>query len=301
MSVVSSALFVDYDNAQGLIKGAQLSSRLSNWLSWLEDGQFDPKKRQRRFLIKSAYWHPTHKLVEPVFQQAGFLTRECVYVAGSKERMSAVDLYLAIDVMDAVTRMRSIDEVVIFATDSDYFPLISTLRARDVKTAIIVSHQASKIYEAEADIPIPAASLTAAYDYVRPAKRSLFGISPFSPATSAIPQPPPRGALSAAKPAPASAEIARQQRPGIQSFDDVAQRFADFVATKKRPLQAGEIVSALKNISPGLKTSGSGAFLGRENLVVFLTEVAKLTGRIKLFWMGPGKLAVRATRPVGQA
>lgn len=296
MGAIRSALFVDYDNAQGLVKGANLSGRLPNWISWLEDGAFDPKRRKRKFLVKSTYWHPTHRHVAPVFEHAGFLTRECIYVAGSKKDMSAVDLYLAIDVMDAVTRMGNIQEVVILATDSDYFPLIATLRARNVRTAIIVSHKASEIYEAEADIPIPVSSLADAYDYVRPRRRDLMGIFPFASATSAIPQPPGRAAAVASRVTAPTPESPTQVTSAVADFDTVARSLADFVCTKKRPIRAPEVIAALRALAPDLRTSGPNAFLGRESLVSFLTEVAKTTGRVKVFWMGPGQLAVRATR-----
>jgi len=289
---VRSALFVDYDNAVTLHPKEPLSNRVANLMSWLEDGRFDPQGRKREFLIKSAYWHPRYEHAAPAFQHAGFLTRSCIYIAGSKQDSSAVDLHLVIDVIDAVSRMKRIEEVVILATDSDYFPLVATLRARDIRTAIVVSpRDASKVYEAEADIAIPAAALGDAYVYVRPPRRrSFFGLGGRS-----APAPAPavaKPAAPAAAPAAASGSVA----PSSDDFATVAERFATVVSAKRTPLRAQQAVALLKSIAPNMKTSGENAFFGKATLLALLTEIASLTGRIKVFWMGPGQLAVRGTR-----
>jgi hypothetical protein len=304
---VRSALFVDYDNAVSLHRGAGLSNRVGNWINWFEDGNFDPARKKRDFLVKSAYWHPTYNAVAPAFQQAGFLTRSCVYLAGSKKDSSAVDLHLVVDVIDAVTRMKRIEEVVILATDSDYFPLVATLRARDIRTALLVSDRdVSKVYEAEADIAIPAAALADAYTYVRPPRRHW----PFffrtkalahqnaptrptlTPAPKAVIQAPPQPISP-----PTCSAVAAAVAPELISHDftGLAERFAAFVSSKQGPVRAPQAIKALRAIAPGMKTSGPDAFLGKSSLLALLSDLAKQSGRIKVFWMGPGQLAVRAT------
>lgn len=317
---IRSALFVDFDNTVSLHRGQGLSNRLANWLSWFEDGCFDPKGRKRKFLVKCAYWHPRYEDAAPAFQHAGFLTRSCIYAAGSKENQSAVDIHLVVDAIDAVSRMKNIQEVVVLATDSDYFPLIATLRARNIATAIIVSpRDASKLFEAEADIAIPASALADAYAYVRPRRTGFASLLPAPTSTRAsplvaaqsapaqnAPPIPPRPAEREAPP-PASAPAAAPVSPTAPAhsadpaLSTLANAFAAFVSERKGPVRAGEAMKKIRQLSPDMKTSGANAFHGKSSLVGLLSEIASLTGKIKVFWMGPGQPAVRSTARASRA
>ena len=322
---IRSALFVDYDNAVSLHRGQGLSNRLGNWLSWFEDGCFDPKGRKRKFLVKCAYWHPRYEEAAPAFQHAGFLTRSCIYAAGSKENQSAVDIHLVVDAIDAVSRIKNIQEVVVLATDSDYFPLIATLRARNIATAIIVSpRDASKIFEAEADIAIPAAALADAYAYVRPRRTGFASLlpspagarpspqappvivqSPPAPPQNVSPIPPRAAPSEVAPPRPAPPPAAAPSAASEPSEDialaALAEAFAAFVSSRKGPVRAAEAMKKLRDLSPNMKTSGANAFHGKSSLVGLLSEIASLTGKIKVFWMGPGQPAVRSTARASRA
>lgn len=164
-----SALLIDYDNAAGLFPKAQFVQRISNWLSWLKDGRFDPQGRRRRFVEKRVYWHPHNGGQQPAFEHHGFLCESCVYEADIKKGMSAVDINLAMDAIDIANKRKgSLDEIVILASDSDYVSLIERLKKKGLQTCIVVSSRDVSIvsYTGRADLVIPDEKLAEAADYV---------------------------------------------------------------------------------------------------------------------------------------
>lgn len=61
-----SALLVDLDNIAGQVGGNALMNSIAAWLAWLEDGQFDPRRRRRELVSKIAYWNtPTSTTAPP--------------------------------------------------------------------------------------------------------------------------------------------------------------------------------------------------------------------------------------------
>ncbi len=88
---VKTALFVDFQNIAGKL-GAAFPKSLPAWLSWLEDGRFDPERRKRRLLERRAYFDPNnHRAYGPVFQAAGFDTIP-----------TAADMMLALDLAESI-------------------------------------------------------------------------------------------------------------------------------------------------------------------------------------------------------
>lgn len=165
----TSALLIDYDNAAGLFPKHQFVQRISNWLSWLKDGRFDPLGRRRRFVDKRVYWHPTNGGQQPAFEHHGFLCETCAYESGSKRGLSAVDINLAMDAIDIANKRKgALEEIVILASDSDYVSLIDKLKRKRIQTSIVVSSRDVSIvsYTGRADLVIPDEKLAEAADYV---------------------------------------------------------------------------------------------------------------------------------------
>ena len=106
-----SALLIDYDNAAGLFPKSQFVQRISNWLTWLREGRFDPSGRRRKFVEKRVYWHPTNGGQQPAFEQHGFTCETCVYESAMKrgvsgERMKAAARRPAAPVAAVMTSLR---------------------------------------------------------------------------------------------------------------------------------------------------------------------------------------------------
>jgi hypothetical protein len=247
-----SALLIDYDNVTPFFRNEKLSGRIGNWLSWLEDGQFDPQRRRRNFLLKKVFWHKRYADEQPAFEHYEFKTETCVYAAGGKQGQSAVDLYLAMDAIEAVHELNGLREMIILASDSDYLPLIERLKARNIQTVIVVSERdASRIYNDKADLTITEDGLRSALSYVR-SKRPL----------------------AAPKPA-AKAKIAEPAKPAPQAFDlDKAASIVAQAVARRRDKRAGlrEVATAIQ-AEPSFK--GDRTWLGMGSFEAFANEMAR--------------------------
>ncbi len=259
---VKSVLLIDYDNVTPFFKQEKLAGRVGNWLSWLEDGQFDPSGRKREFLLKKVFWHKRYAEEQPAFEHYAFKTETCVYAAGGKKGQSAVDLHLAMDAIEATRDLKGVQEMIILASDSDYMPLIEKLKARGLKSAIIVSQRdASRLYNGKADFTISEDDLRAALSYVR----------------SKGNQKPP----VAAKPAKAaSVSKATQQLVPGGPFD--LNRAAELVANVLvhrggKPLGLRDVGAALQS-EPAF--AGDRTWLGLTTFEAFATEIAKRDQRV---------------------
>jgi len=276
-SRVRSALFIDYDNVSSFFKQNRLSGRIGNILSWLEDGGFDPAGKKRRFDVKRVYWHRRYEDEAPAFEHHDFITQTCNYTAGNKQGQSAVDLFLAMDAIDATYKNPRLREVVILASDSDYLPLIQRLKERKFATCIVFSKRdASAVYQGEADFIIDDATLQQASTYVR--KRGFLG-APANPPLA--PRPAPR--------APAPAEPPDLKR--------IAAEFADFVAANRGPnVGYGNAIKHLRKVR-GFTTSGPKAWFGFPSYEALLEEFGRLCPRLKIDRYGNGGFAVRSAKP----
>lgn len=162
---VRSAVFIDYDNFRGL--QVPIARNIPNWFAWLEDGKF-ADGRKRKFIRKSAYWHPTNATQEDAFLTLGFATKKCIYLAGNKINQSAVDLHLAIDVVALACAPKPPQEIIILASDSDYFPIVKLLNDKGVRSVIVHSlRDASHKYEGVAEVLITEPDLAEACTYQR--------------------------------------------------------------------------------------------------------------------------------------
>lgn len=274
-SRVRSALFIDFDNVSSFFRQNRLAGRIGNILHWLEDGGFDPAGKKRRFEVKRVYWHRRYEDEAPAFEHHDFVTQTCNYTAGNKQGQSAVDLFLAMDAIDASYKRPRLREIIILASDSDYLPTIQRLKERGLATGIVFSKRdASAIYQGEADFIIEDSALQQAAAYVR--KRGFLSLS---------------GADAAAAPDPA-------EPPDLKR---IAGEFAEFVAAANgNAVGYANAVKRLRKIR-GFASAGPRAWFGLKDYEALAQELARLDPRLEIIRYDHGGFAVRSPRPPGAA
>lgn len=268
-----SALLIDYDNAAGLFPKQQFVQRISNWLTWLKEGRFDPKGRRRKFVEKRVYWHPVNGSQQPAFEHHGFLCETCVYETAAKKGVSAVDINLAMDAIDIAHRRKgALDEIIILASDSDYVSLIERLKKKGLQTCIVVSSRDVSIvsYTGRADLVIPDEKLAEAADYVSGRKPAR--VAPKTKSQTAAPsgKAAPRPAAPAAK--PANPALASAAAPAGDDLTALAKIVEEIAVEHGGPVGRDKVMTRLtgKNVFPRTGLAGKQTY--RE----FAEAVAKL-------------------------
>ncbi|MBY0564159.1 MAG: NYN domain-containing protein [Hyphomonadaceae bacterium] len=266
MFPVRSALFVDYDNFKGL-PNLPIGRSVANWVAWLEDGKFADGRR-RRFLRKAAYWHPTNAGQLSEFSLLGFQTRECVYVAGRKAKTSAVDLYLAIDAVALACARKPPHEIIILASDSDYFPIVELLNEKGIRSVVVrAERDASHNYEGVAQHLITEADLAEACTYQRrrPWWARLF---------------------ARRKPVPTAA---------IADPEMVADAVARAALATRAPLTMRSLLRVLRDL-PGFAKTGPQAFFGFGSMSKLLRAITERRPDLKV-WRDNNRGLVIQARP----
>jgi NYN domain len=283
---IKSGLFIDYDNADKLFPNSALSERIGNWLNWLGDGRFDPQGRKRSFVHKNVYWHPRHAAARAQFEAHGFKTKACGALAETKKGKSAVDLNLAIDVVDAAHTTRGLREIIILATDSDYLPLIDKLTDLGLATCIAISaYDISLVYEGRASLTLPSSALAQAQFYV-PAPRRLFGFrAPAAQSPAQIPEFAPANDARAAF-----------------DLDSLAETVAALARTKP-DLAVGRrsILPVLRTLE-GFTENGAESWFGFASYKRLLTRIAARRPELELVkcYKGGVALVYNAAPPSGK-
>lgn len=144
--IVRSALLVDFDNLNNEF-GDNLSKRLENWLHWLEDGQFDPAGRPRKFLSRTIYWNDNNsEALRPLFERAGFKVEMCRAIR--KEKASSADFEMTIDAAELRHDVKNLHEVVLLSFDSDFLSVLNHLLRHEIGVWGLVdgTNQPARLY-----------------------------------------------------------------------------------------------------------------------------------------------------------
>lgn len=162
---IKSSLFIDFENV-----GHHCSpDRFSNWLQWIEDGEFDDDGRKRHLVEKRVYWNPSHQRYKDAFERNGFEVVLCEKLANLK---NGADIRIALDVMERLVERWPATEYILFAQDTDYVPVLQRLRLKAKQSAILVDEKQERVfstYDLQADICIPLRVFREeAVTYVRP-------------------------------------------------------------------------------------------------------------------------------------
>lgn len=160
MDYVRAAIFVDFDNVfismeQVNRRAAELfASRPHQWLGWFERGQHDEAGQDdpepRRLLVRRCYLNPVaFSRYRSYFTRAAFSVVDCPPLTARGK--NSADLYMAIDVVDALRHADRIDEFILLSADADFTPVLLRLREHDRRTTILTNEQTAAAYRAACD------------------------------------------------------------------------------------------------------------------------------------------------------
>jgi uncharacterized LabA/DUF88 family protein len=160
-----AALFVDFDNIY--LSFAELDERAAQrfatqparWLAWFESGAhaFDGMESAaapRRILVRRCYLNPvTFGRFRSDYTRAAFTAVDCPPL--TQRGKTSADVYMVMDVLDALEHATRFDEFIILSSDADFTPVLLRLRAHDRRTTIIATNVAAAAYRAACDNIVP--------------------------------------------------------------------------------------------------------------------------------------------------
>jgi hypothetical protein len=172
----------------------------------------------RRILLRRCYLNPDKfRRHRTAFVRAGFTVHDCPPL--TTRGKNAADLWMAVDILDAIAHPTGFEEFIILASDADFTPVLLRLREHDRRTTLI-------------NDPLMAAALRAACDVVVPQDRFMaeaLGMPAEVPAEAAT-EPPSAGAPGAHVGAHVGAHAAAAPRarahPGGMRGDRLARALA---------------------------------------------------------------------------
>lgn len=253
---VRVALFVDFDNIYlGLKKldenaANAFATEPSKWMTWLESGGDGGAVGRRRFLVRNVYLNPAaFGTYRAIYTRAGFRAVDCPPLTGQGK--NSADIYMVLDIIDALQGSFVYEEFVIASADADFTPILYRLRAQDRRVTLLTAGLSAAAYRAVCDSfvsPEVLADAALGEDTVvtEPADEEL--------GTSLVvaPSPSARGAAAARTPVGAAGEI-----KAIAEAIRAAVRAAD------RPIVSAAAAQAALAVDPHLKETewlGAGAF-----------------------------------------
>ena len=196
---VRAALFVDFDNVFLSLEAVdpraakRFAEQPGRWMHWLERGYHTTGggregRTRRALLMRNCYLNPaTFSRFRGFFTRSAFSVIDCPPLTGGGK--SGTDIYMAIDIMDALDHATPFDEFIILSADADFTPVLLRLRAHDRRTAILAN-------------AVVAPALTAACSYT--IEQSVFIESALGDASAGAPgvAAPPDGARPFPPPRP---------------------------------------------------------------------------------------------------
>ena len=107
---IPSAVFIDYENVAYRV----LPGTIANWVAWLERGEFDARRKRRKFLLKRIYWNSSANHLREKFEHHDFEPIVCEKFTGLK---NGADIKMAIDVIEATLDDSRIREFILVTRD----------------------------------------------------------------------------------------------------------------------------------------------------------------------------------------
>ncbi|MFC7884734.1 NYN domain-containing protein [Streptomyces sp. NPDC057376] len=166
-----SALFVDFDNIYLGLRNVDpeaaeaFATRPDRWMNWLEGksgtGEVAQRDPDRRFLVRNVYINPdAFGKYRAFFTRSGFRSIDCPPLT-SRGKNSA-DIYMVLDIMDALADETRYDEFVIMSADADFTPVLQRLRAKDRWTTVVAAGLSAAAFRATCDVFVTPEQLAAA-------------------------------------------------------------------------------------------------------------------------------------------
>ena len=277
---MKSALYIDYENVGGLCP----SAAIDNWMSWLEQGEFD-EGRRRRFVTKRVYWNPSAQKYRETFEQHGFEVELCEKFHILK---NGADIRIAIDIMESVLKKPHIDEYIIFAKDTDYVPVLQRLQVYHKQSAILVDENQERVYgvyDARADTVIPTRLFKQAAIYTRPEKLFARARALLSANRAQHPATQPKLAAGGVQQSPGASE------PALAAVTRAVIRVSSLRPNQETPRK--HIEAELRAKVPGFSTRGKDSYFGYQSFPNLMRAVQGHTDRILVRDAAHGGVSVR--------
>ncbi len=149
--VIRSVLFVDFDNVFFSLQSADKAAAKSfaddprRWLDAIESGALIESLpgapfagQRRRILMRRCYANPAvMRYFRSYFTRSGFQIVDCPPLTGRGK--NSADIYMVVDMLDALKHETRFDEFIILSGDADFTPVLLRLRAYD-RSSIIYSN-----------------------------------------------------------------------------------------------------------------------------------------------------------------
>jgi hypothetical protein len=219
---IKTAIFIDFDNFHSNLEkmnqraAERFADDPAGWLEWFRLGRHvaqqegEPAAEPRRLLLRRCYLNPDKfRRHRTAFVRAGFTVHDCPPL--TTRGKNAADLWMTVDILDAIAHPTGFDEFIILASDADFTPVLLRLREHDRRTALI-------------NDPLMAAALRAACDVVVPQDRFMaeaLGLPAEAPVEAAT-EPPAPGAMVA----PVAAAPRQRSPAGGMRADRLARALA---------------------------------------------------------------------------
>lgn len=183
---VKTAIFIDFDNFHGNLEkvnpraAERFADDPSGWLEWFRlgrhvkdqagddgpnsgpDQRADPRADQqrkdqpepRRILLRRCYLNPDkfrrHRIG---FVRAGFTVHDCPPL--TTRGKNAADLWMTVDILDAIAHPTGFEEFIILASDADFTPVLLRLREHDRRTTLVNDRLMAGALRAACDLVVP--------------------------------------------------------------------------------------------------------------------------------------------------
>jgi len=161
-NTTKSALYVDFNNIflslqrKNPAAAVAFAEHPEIWLSWFEQGRHrvsvdaEPASASRRVLVRRCYLNPDRfSRYRWNFVRAGFSVIDCP--ALTVKGKNSADIYMVIDIIDALDHRTCFDEFIILSSDADFTPVLSRVRERDRSSTIIANTVAVAALRAASD------------------------------------------------------------------------------------------------------------------------------------------------------
>jgi len=162
-----SVLFVDFDNVYLGLRALDdaaaqtFAAHPERWVAWLERGDEPNGGVRRRFLMKSVYLNPTaFGEQRAMFTRSGFRVIDCPSL--TTRGKNSADIYMVLDVVDALQRDVVYEDFVLVSADADFTPILHRVRSLDRRTTVVTGSNAAAAYRAVADVFVTAEDLASA-------------------------------------------------------------------------------------------------------------------------------------------
>ncbi len=175
------------------------------------------------------------------FTRSGFRSIDCPPLT-SRGKNSA-DIYMVLDIMDALADDTRYDEFVIMSADADFTPVLQRLRAKDRWTTVVAAGFSAAAFRATCDVFVTPEQLAAASRWDDEFQ------APEAPVDSDAEQ----------------LAVVIPQQGGGEQREAVVKEIYRVVRAAPRPLTSAAVAQAALNIDPTIKDSawyGSGSFGG---------------------------------------